>query len=81
MDGTSMGDRVFPYWSGNRVGENIAASSVNRSDSYVVDLWLNSPGHCALLMNPDMTHAGIGSGQDTDNGYNLHYFWTLDFGG
>jgi uncharacterized protein YkwD len=80
-DGTSMGDRVFPYWSGNRVGENIAASSVNRSDSYVVDLWLNSTGHCELLMDPNMTHAGIGSGQDADNGYTLHYFWTLDFGG
>ncbi len=62
VDGTLMGDRVFPYWSGNRVGENIATSSIDRSDSYVVDLWLNSPGHCALIMDPDFTHAGIGAG-------------------
>lgn len=80
-DGTSMGNRVFSAWSGTRVGENIAASSVNRSDSYVVDLWLNSPGHCALIMDPDFTHAGVGSGHNTENGYNLFHFWTLDFGG
>ena len=80
-DGTSMGDRVFPYWNGIRVGENIAASSVDRSDSFVVDLWMDSPGHCALIMNPDFTAAGIGSGHNTDNGYTYHHFWTLDFGG
>ena len=80
-DGTTMGDRVFPYWSGSRVGENIAASSANRPDSYVVDLWLDSPGHCELIMDPSFTHAGIGSGHNTDNGYTYHHFWTLDFGG
>jgi len=84
-DGTAMKDRVFPYWSGNRVGENIAASSIDRSDSYVVDLWLNSPGHCALIMDPQMTHAGIGygygAGYVTPEGYTMHAFWTLDFGG
>ncbi len=80
-DGTSMGDRVFPYWSGSTVGENIAASSINRSDSYVVDLWLDSAGHCALIMSPNFTHAGIGAGHDTENGYSMHHFWTLDFGG
>jgi uncharacterized protein YkwD len=80
-DGTPMGDRVFPYWSGFRVGENIAASSVDRSDEYVVQLWLDSPSHCVLIMDPDFTHAGIGFGEDTQNGYDFHYFWTLDFGG
>jgi uncharacterized protein YkwD len=81
QDGTSMGDRVFPYWTGNRVGENIAASSIDRSNSFVVNLWMESPGHCALIMNPDYTHAGIGAGHDTENGYSMHHFWTLDFGG
>lgn len=80
-DGTSMGDRVFPYWYGNRVGENIAASSIDRPESFVVDLWLDSTGHCALIMNPNFTHAGIGAGHDSDNGYTFHHFWTLDFGG
>jgi uncharacterized protein YkwD len=81
LDGTSMGDRVFPYWSGRRVGENIAASSIDRSDAYIVQLWLDSPGHCALIMDPNFTHAGIGVGRNPDNGYDFHHFWTLDFGG
>jgi uncharacterized protein YkwD len=81
LDGTSMGDRVFPYWSGNRVGENIAASSIDRSNSYVVNLWLDSPGHCALIMDPNFTHTGIGAGHNSENGYSMHHFWTLDFGG
>lgn len=81
LDGTSMGDRVFPHWSGTRVGENIAASSIDRANSYVVDLWLDSPGHCVLIMSSDFTHAGIGSGHDTENDYSFHHFWTLDFGG
>ena len=80
-DGTSMGSRVLPYWNGTRVGENIAASSVNRSDAFVVGLWIDSPGHCALLMSPNYTHAGVGIGIDETNGWNFHYFWTLDFGG
>ena len=81
-DGTGMGSRVFPYWSGTRVGENLAASSVNRTDSHVVRMWLTSTsGHCELLMNPDFTHAGVGAGHNTRNNYTYHYFWTLDMGG
>lgn len=80
-DGTSMGDRVFPYWSGYRVGENIFGSSIDRSNSYVVNAWLESDGHCALIMDPDFTHVGVGAGHNENNGYNLHHFWTLDFGG
>jgi uncharacterized protein YkwD len=80
-DGRTIGDRLFPIWAGHYVGENIAGSSVNRSDAYVVDLWLNSPGHCALIMDPDFTHIGVGYGRNDENGYNLHHFWTLDFGG
>ena len=74
-------NRVRPYWSGSRIGENIAASSHNRNDEQVVQLWLDSPPHCAAIMDSRFTHAGIGSGQDVDNGWDFHYFWTLDFGG
>ena len=81
LDGTTMGSRVFPYWDGSTVGENIAASSSDQGLAYIVNLWLDSPGHCALIMSPDFTHAGIGSGHDLDNGYTYHHFWTLDFGG
>jgi uncharacterized protein YkwD len=80
-DGTSMATRVWPYWDGITIGENIAASSANRDDQYIIDLWLDSPGHCALIMAPDFTHVGIGVGHDTENGYTYHHFWTMDFGG
>ena len=76
-----MGNRVFPYWSGSRVGENIAASSADRSDNYVVGLWMDSPGHCSLIMDPNFTHVGAGAGHNPENGYDFHHFWTLDFGG
>ena len=87
-DGTSMGNRIFPYWNGSIVGENIAGSSNDQSNAYVVNLWLSSTGHCELIMDPRFTHAGIGWGHDPDNGYVvpdsgavIKYFWTLDFGG
>jgi uncharacterized protein YkwD len=81
IDGTSMRDRVFSAWSGNTIGENIAASSNDREKQFVVDQWLQSPGHCRLIMADYYTHAGVGTGQDHDNNYAYHYFWTLDFGG
>lgn len=77
----SWSSRVWPYWSGSRIGENIAASSHNRTNEQVVQLWLDSPPHCAAIMDSRFTHAGVGSGQDADNGFDFHYFWTLDFGG
>jgi uncharacterized protein YkwD len=76
-----MGSRIFPYWTGSTVGENIAASSSDRTLTYVMNMWLDSPGHCALIMSPNFTHAGIGSGHDLDNRYTYQHFWTLDFGG
>ena len=76
------GDTSFFNCSAWRdLGENIAASSIDRTDAYVVQLWLDSSGHCALIMDPDFSHAGIGVGRDPENGYDFHHFWTLDFGG
>lgn len=80
-DGTTMSQRVRPYWPSGWIGENIAASSIDRSDQYVIDMWLNSKGHCELIMSPNFSHAGIGVGRDEQNGYTYHHFWTLNFGG
>ena len=77
----SWSSRIWPYWDGSRIGENIAASSHNLNNEQVVQLWLDSPPHCAAIMDSRFTHAGVGSGQDADNGFDFHYFWTLDFGG
>lgn len=81
LDGRTVGDRLFAVWGGRFVGENIAASSVLRSDEYIVQLWLDSPGHCALIMEPGFTDIGVGYGRDDENGYTYQHFWTLDFGG
>lgn len=82
-DGTTFANRVWPYWSGGTIGENIAGATVNMSDEAVVDLWVNSAdGHCWAIMHADFTHAGIGVGRDEESdGYPFHHFWTLDFGG
>ncbi|MBT8039341.1 MAG: hypothetical protein KJN78_03820, partial [Gammaproteobacteria bacterium] len=34
--GPSMSERVWPYWNGSRIGENIAASSHDQTDAHVV---------------------------------------------
>ena len=82
LGGPIWSTRVGAHWNGGTIGENIAASSHDRTLQQVVDLWLESEsGHCNLLMDSRFTHAGIGSGQDADNGFAYHYFWTLDFGG
>ena len=81
LDGTSFATRVWPYWNGNRIGENIAASSRQRTYEQVVQMWLDSPPHCELIMDPNFTHAGVSIGVNEDNGWTYHYFWTLNVGG
>ena len=57
-DGSTVGDRVtragYPWRS---VAENIASGQKDADD--VVRTWLESPGHCANLMNPDMRDMGV----------------------
>jgi uncharacterized protein YkwD len=56
-DGRTPGDRAeLAGYSGQRVGENLAAGL--DAVSKVVDGWLASPGHCANLMNPQFSELG-----------------------
>jgi uncharacterized repeat protein (TIGR02543 family) len=48
--------------------ENLAAGQ--RTPKEVVDGWMNSPGHRANILNPNLTHLGVGF-------YNYH--WTKKF--
>lgn len=41
------------------IGENIAYST-NGTEKEIIEMWLESPGHCANIMNPDYTEFGIG---------------------
>jgi uncharacterized protein YkwD len=57
-NGSSVGDRLTAtgyQWS--TVGENIAAGYPDLAS--VMDGWLNSPGHCANIMNPAFVDVGV----------------------
>jgi uncharacterized protein YkwD len=57
-DGSVSGDRITRagyIWQGS--GENIAAGQLDAES--VVAAWLNSPGHCATLMQPRFTETGV----------------------
>ena len=66
-DGSTVGDRLkrvgydFRTW-----GECVASGQ--RTTQEVVRAWMNSPGHCAIIMSPNLEEIGLGR---TTN------FWTL----
>ncbi len=57
-DGSTPAERVtrsgYPW---RAVAENVASGQASADE--VVQTWLQSPGHCANLMNPDMREMGI----------------------
>lgn len=56
-DGRAVGARARSAgYAWQRIGENIAAGQ--RSVAEAVQGWLDSPGHCANLMNPAFTEMG-----------------------
>lgn len=65
-DRSSPADRVtragYPWQS---VAENIAAGQTGADE--VVRTWLESPGHCANLMNTDMREMGVAYAFDPSN--------------
>lgn len=75
QDGSSPGDRTraagFPS---GFVGENIAAGST--TPAATLQMWMNSSGHRANILNCDYTHIGVGYAQ----GGSYRYYWTQDFG-
>ncbi|MDD2162584.1 CAP domain-containing protein [Pseudomonas sp. MIL19] len=76
-DGRPPGDRAeLAGYSGQRIGENIAAGL--DTPSKVVDGWLASPGHCANLMNPHFTELGAAYANDPKSDAGI--YWTAMFG-
>ena len=58
-DGESPWDRVAKTdYSANPTGENIAQGYPTPVD--VMQGWMDSPGHCQNIMNPDSNEIGIG---------------------
>lgn len=81
-NGSSIGDRLWPVWSGTRIAETLAAASNDRSDATIVQGWLDSTsGHCQIIMSSDLTHVGIGKAWNNAVSSGLKYYWTADFGG
>lgn len=76
-NGRTPGDRAeLAGYSGQRVGENIAAGLDTASK--VVNGWLASPGHCANLMNPQFSELGAAYANDPKSDAGI--YWTALFG-
>ena len=76
-DGRTPGDRAeLAGYSGQRIGENIAAGL--DTPRKVVDGWLASPGHCANLMNPQFSELGAAYANDPKSDAGI--YWTALFG-
>lgn len=60
------------------VGENIAAGQTTPAN--VLSAWINSPGHCANLMDPRYRYLGVGYFLD-GGGDQFGHYWTQNFGG
>lgn len=76
-DGSSSGDRITRAgyeWQG--AGENVAAGQ--RDAETVVAGWLESPGHCATLMDGRFTETGIAYALAP--GKDPPVYWTQVFG-
>jgi uncharacterized protein YkwD len=77
-DGSVPADRATAAgyrWA--RVGENIASGQ--RTPEEAVASWLDSPGHCANIMNPTFTEMGAAYAINPQN-RNRTAYWTQVFG-
>jgi len=76
---SSPGDRIKHYnFNWTRYSENIIAGTVRDTAEKVINSWLNSPGHCKNIMDPNVTKVGLAHTQSNNTQY-THY-WTQDFG-
>ena len=75
-DGSQPKDRVLRAGYEPRLsGENIAFGPVSAEE--VVAGWLDSPGHCANIMEPTFEHIGIGLATGRKRG---RIYWVQTFG-
>ena len=80
LDGRSptqrMADAGYPAF-GTWTGEDLAAGFTTPSE--VLNGWINSPGHYAVLVNAQYHAIGVGRGFASGSTYG--WYWTADFGG
>ncbi len=64
------------YVNYSTIAENIGAGQ--KSIEEIVHSWLESPGHCANLMNPKLKEVGVAKYVEPNSQYKI--YWTSDFG-
>jgi uncharacterized protein YkwD len=75
-DGLSAGHRITQAgYAWRSWAENIAAGY--STAEAVVQAWLNSPGHCSNIMNPNMVHTGVAYAMPTGSDFRI--YWTQKF--
>jgi uncharacterized protein YkwD len=76
---SNVKDRVINngYEKCGSIGENIAAGTSQDSAAKAIQMWLRSPEHCAILMNPAYKKAGMAMSQNRQSKY--IYYWTQVF--
>jgi uncharacterized protein YkwD len=75
-DGSQPKDRVMRAGYRSRLtGENIAFGPVSAQE--VVTGWLDSPGHCANIMDSRFRHIGVGVATGRKRG---RIYWVQEFG-
>ncbi len=75
-DGSDPGDRLMNEgYDPSNWGENIAVGF--DLEAVVMDAWLNSPGHCANIMDPSYEDVGVGVDKGKFKG-KMETYWTLD---
>jgi len=76
---STMSDRVENSgYNYKYIGENIAAGTNTDTIQEAMKQWLNSPGHCANIMNPNFTEIGVAHIK-RDKTHYINY-WTQVFG-
>ena len=76
-DGLSPADRATNAgYNYERIGENIGGGQ--STSTAVIAAWLDSPDHCAVLMDPLMDEIGAACSRNSDS--DLDTYWTLMLG-
>ncbi|MBV71088.1 MAG: hypothetical protein CMH52_07020 [Myxococcales bacterium] len=79
LDGRSATDRMRQagFMGASPTGENIAAGQSTAAE--VVESWINSPGHCRNIMDPDYRVLGVGYSIAESGRFDT--YWVQNFGG
>jgi uncharacterized protein YkwD len=77
QDGRTFSQRIAAAgYTARAAGENIAAGQANVA--LVMEGWLQSPGHCANIMNGTYTEVGVSCVQNNASTYKK--YWTMELG-